>query len=50
MGETCICSLSTSIGIVFDNLQVIIVGIIFGWATGLNKKSAVYDAAELVTW
>lgn len=33
-----------------EALQVIIVGIILGWATGLNKSEAVTDAADLVKW
>lgn len=33
-----------------EALQVILVGIILGWATGLNKKETVQDAADLVKW
>eukprot|EP00977_Amphora_coffeiformis_P025298 scaffold19220_cov180-Amphora_coffeaeformis.AAC.3 len=33
-----------------EALQVIIVGVVLGWATGLNEKQDVEDAAELVKW
>jgi AGZA family xanthine/uracil permease-like MFS transporter len=33
-----------------EALQVILVGVILGWATGLNKGSDVEAAAELVKW
>lgn len=33
-----------------EALQVILVGVILGWATGLNKKETVQDAADLVKW
>lgn len=33
-----------------EALQVILVGMIMGWSTGLNKKSTVEDAADLVKW
>jgi AGZA family xanthine/uracil permease-like MFS transporter len=33
-----------------EALQVILVGVILGWATGLNKGQQVKDAAELVKW
>ena len=33
-----------------EALQVIIVGVILGWATGVNEVSAVQDAAKLVKW
>ena len=33
-----------------EALQVILVGIILGWATGLNKPQATRDAAQLVKW
>ncbi|CAM9701771.1 unnamed protein product [Ascophyllum nodosum] len=31
-------------------LQVILVGVILGWITGLNKSSDVKDTADLVKW
>lgn len=34
----------------FRRLQVIIVGVILGWITGLNKSADVEDAAGLVKW
>jgi len=33
-----------------EALQVIVVGVILGWASGLNKASTVDEAAELVKW
>jgi adenine/guanine/hypoxanthine permease len=33
-----------------EALQVILVGVILGWSTGLNKTSTVSDAAKLVKW
>jgi len=33
-----------------EALQVILVGVILGWATGLNQKSTVQEAADLVKW
>ncbi|KAL3902717.1 MAG: hypothetical protein SGARI_005702 [Bacillariaceae sp.] len=33
-----------------EALQVILVGVILGWATGLNQPQDVKDAAELVKW
>jgi adenine/guanine/hypoxanthine permease len=33
-----------------EALQVILVGVILGWATGLNETQAVRDAAKLVKW
>lgn len=33
-----------------EALQVILVGVILGWASGLNDKQAVRDAAKLVKW
>ena len=33
-----------------EALQVILVGVILGWATGLNKKETVENAADLVKW
>lgn len=33
-----------------EALQVILVGMIMGWSTGLNKTQTVRDAAELVKW
>lgn len=33
-----------------EALQVILVGIILGWATGLNDPQATKDAAKLVKW
>lgn len=33
-----------------EALQVILVGVIMGWSTGLNEKQTVQDAAELVKW
>lgn len=33
-----------------EALQVILVGMIMGWSTGLNKKQTVQDAADLVKW
>mmetsp|Transcript_23532 Transcript_23532/g.42434 ORF Transcript_23532/g.42434 Transcript_23532/m.42434 type:complete len:339 (+) Transcript_23532:150-1166(+) len=33
-----------------EALQVIIVGVILGWATGLNERQTVTDAADLVKW
>jgi adenine/guanine/hypoxanthine permease len=33
-----------------EALQVILVGVILGWATGLNKGRSVSDAAKLVKW
>ena len=33
-----------------EALQVILVGVILGWATGLNKPEAVQQAATLVRW
>ena len=30
--------------------MVILVGVVLGWATGLNQGQAVKDAAALVTW
>lgn len=33
-----------------EALMVIIVGVALGWATGLNDKQGVSDAAELVKW
>lgn len=31
-------------------VQVIIVGVVLGWATGLNKSEDVDSAADLVKW
>jgi adenine/guanine/hypoxanthine permease len=33
-----------------EALQVIIIGVILGWATGLNEAQTVKDAADLVKW
>jgi len=33
-----------------EALMVILVGVILGWATGLNQPQAVKDAAQLVRW
>ena len=33
-----------------EALQVILVGVILGWATGLNESEAVEDAVDLVQW
>ena len=33
-----------------EALQVILAGVILGWATGLNKGKAVEDASKLVKW
>jgi adenine/guanine/hypoxanthine permease len=33
-----------------EALQVILVGVILGWATGLNETQTVRDAAKLVKW
>lgn len=33
-----------------EALQVILVGMIMGWSTGLNEKQSVRDAADLVKW
>ncbi|CAN0269832.1 unnamed protein product [Phaeothamnion confervicola] len=33
-----------------EALQVIVIGVILGWSTGLNKKSEVDDAVDLIKW
>jgi len=33
-----------------EALQVILIGVILGWATGLNEPQVVKDAAKLVKW